>query len=313
MTKLKEIPLICPCKLKTNLTKKDSYYLCNHIDCEHNTYQNKFPIYNNKPIIISEIRTDTICKIEIGKTYVNRSLSKFAKLKKFLKGVNDITENNCDMFIKEIIKRSKNPKILIIGGGEKGDGAEKIYSNESFEIHSVDIYASKNVDVICDAHYLPLRDSFYDGVWIQAVLEHVVEPNQVVKEIHRVLKTNGVVYAETPFMQPVHEGAYDFTRYTVTGHRYLFKNFSLLDMGGFDGPEKFFALSFRYLIWSITRSRIIATLFGVMLHILLRPLKFLTSKATLYDASSGVYFFGKKDNSVKIKHKDLVKLYKGIM
>ena len=36
---------------------------------------------------------------------------------------------------------------------------------------------------------------------------------------------SGIVYAETPFMQQVHEGAYDFTRYTVLGHRYLFKKF----------------------------------------------------------------------------------------
>ncbi len=49
------------------------------------------------------------------------------------------------------------------------------------------------------------------------------------KEIHRVLKDDGIVYADTPFMQQVHEGAYDFTRFTLSGHRWLFKNFALLD------------------------------------------------------------------------------------
>ena len=102
------------------------------------------------------------------------------------------------------------------------------------------------------------------------------------------------MYAETPFMQPVHEGAYDFTRYTVLGHQYLFKNFKLLHIGGLGGAEKFFSLSLKYLIWSITRSRLIASVISFVLAVILRPLSFLASKKSLYDASSGVFFMGKK-------------------
>ena len=203
--------------------------------------------------------------------------------------------------------------MLVIGGGQKGDGTKKLWADKRIEVHSIDIYGSANVDLICDAHYLPLEDKFYDGVWIQAVLEHVVEPDKVVEEIYRVLKKGGVVYAETPFMQPVHEGAYDFNRYTVLGHRYLFKNFNLLAMGGMGGPEQLFALSFKYLIWSITRSKLLAKVFGLILSTLLRPISLFISKAAMYDVSSGVYFFGKKNNFKKIRHKDLVNLYKGLM
>ena len=135
-----------------------------------------------------------------------------------LKGVNQLTIDNCEKFMKEILNFKEKPRVLVIGGGEKGDGTKKLWMEKKIELHSIDIYGSNNVDIICDAHYLPFKNNFYDGVWIQAVLEHVVEPTKVVKEIYRVLKNNGVVYAETPFMQPVHEGAYDFTRYTVLGH-----------------------------------------------------------------------------------------------
>jgi SAM-dependent methyltransferase len=41
--------------------------------------------------------------------------------------------------------------------------------------------------------------------WIQAVLEHALDPPVVVAEIYRVLKPGGLVYADTPFMQRVHE------------------------------------------------------------------------------------------------------------
>lgn len=114
-------------------------------------------------------------------------------------------------------------------------------------------------------------------------------------------------------MQQVHEGAYDFNRFTVLGHRYLFKKFECIDIGGVKGPELVFAWATKYLIWSITRSEKIARVTGILLVILMRPFEVLMSKQSYYDASSAVYFLGKKIIDKKLKHKDLLKLYKGNM
>jgi ubiquinone/menaquinone biosynthesis C-methylase UbiE len=73
-------------------------------------------------------------------------------------------------------------------------------------------------------HDLPFADNSFDGVVVQAVLEHVVDRRAAWRR-HRVLKGRGVVYAETPFMQQVHMGPYDFTRFTHSGHRRLFRWF----------------------------------------------------------------------------------------
>lgn len=310
---MKKIPLTCPCKNKSSLIRLKKSFICNNKNCNHNLETNSFPIFNDIPVIISEEKTDTVCQIKFGKTYINRSSSNFTHLKKIIKGTNKTTKDNCEKFISKILTCNENPKVLVIGGGQKGDGTKKLWTEKKIEVHSIDIYGSENVDIICDAHYLPLEDGYYDGVWIQAVLEHVVEPHKVVNEIYRVLKKDGKVYAETPFMQPVHEGAYDFTRYTVLGHRYLFKNFTLLRMGGIGGPEKFFTLSFKYLIWSITRNKFLAQVLGSVFSILLRPVSLLIDKTSLYDASSGVYFFGQKKDLKKISHKELITLYKGLM
>jgi ubiquinone/menaquinone biosynthesis C-methylase UbiE len=59
---------------------------------------------------------------------------------------------------------------------------------------------------VCDAHHLPFQIESFDGVIVQAVLEHVFDPNRYVEEIHRVLKMDAVVYAETPFIQQADEG-----------------------------------------------------------------------------------------------------------
>ena len=51
--------------------------------------------------------------------------------------------------------------------------------------------------------------------WIQAVLEHVLSPESVVKEIFRVIKNDGIVYSEIPFMQQIHMGKNDFNKYSI--------------------------------------------------------------------------------------------------
>ena len=46
---------------------------------------------------------------------------------------------------------------------------QKNYGWKKIELHSIDIYGSNNVDIICDAHYLPFKNNFYDGVLIKAL------------------------------------------------------------------------------------------------------------------------------------------------
>ncbi len=307
------LPLTCPCKIKSSIQKTETGYICCENDCEHSFEENEFSVINEIPVLVSETRCDTVCVFGGNQTYISRPLKKYSGLKKLIVGESKTTKANCKLFVNELLSSNVNRKVLVIGSGEQGSGTGDLWKNSKIEIHGIDIYGSSSVNAICDAHYLPLESGSYDGVWIQAVLEHVVEPNIVVNEIFRVLKTNGLVYAETPFMQQVHEGAYDFTRFTVLGHRYLFKKFEAIKFGGNKGPELVFAWATRYLVWSITRSRKIGRLFGLAVRLLMRPLESLVSKASMHDASSGVYFFGRKLNSHDLTHKELVKLYEGQM
>ena len=263
------------------------------------------------PVLISELRTDTLCTMTGDKTYVERRDESQGWLKRLVVGVSGTTQANCARFVNDLTATTPRPRVLVIGGGERGSGTEALWSDDRIEITSVDIYPSTHVDVICDGHYLPFRDASYDGVWIQAVLEHVVEPQVVVAEIHRVLKPGGLVYAETPFMQQVHEGAYDFTRFTVLGHRYLFKRFEQIDIGGNKGPEVVFAWSVRYLAWAVLRSRRAARLLGLATGLLMRPLRPLVSEKAMFDGPSGVYFLGRKSDGPALTHKELVTLYRG--
>lgn len=307
----KSLPLVCPCSLKQTLITQGDRLLCSSKNCEHNSREFAFQINNSIPILFSETRTDTVCRLNNDRDYVKRPLVKYSKFKNFLLGKSEVTSSNCRRFLSELFKLSPFPKVLVIGGGEKGSGTDLLWNNVKIEIHSIDIYLSDNVDILCDAHYLPLKGDYYDGVWIQAVLEHVADPSKVADEIYRVLKVNGIVYSETPFMQQVHEGAYDFNRYTILGHRYLFKKFKQIKIGANGGSSLVLAWSIRYFIWALTRSRFIARVFGILFTILLRPLERVISKESLYDSCSGVYFLGVKFDGDMLTHKQLISLYKG--
>jgi SAM-dependent methyltransferase len=184
------------------------------------------------------------------------------KLRDVAFGQNAATINNVKAIISSI---NLKPKILVVGGGAVGSGISAIYSIQDSTIISFDVYDSENVNVVADAHYMPFSSDQFDLVIAQAVLEHVLEPSVVIKEIYRVLKPHGLVYTEIPFLQPVHEGAYDFTRYTLNGHKWLLRDFSLMKAGALQGACTSSLMVFSYMISALFRARIV----GIGIRVLL--------------------------------------------
>lgn len=208
-----------------------------------------------------------------------------------------------------------NSKILVLGGSIKGEGIEEIYSNESYEVIGSDVSFGPYTTVISDAHDIPFEDKTFDGVTVQAVLEHVVEPRRVVDEIYRILKPSGLVYAETPFMQPVHMKQYDFTRFTHLGHRRLFRNFEEIKSGPCGGPGMALAKSYCGFLRSFTESKQLGRVIKIFSHLTSFYLKyfdyFLIDKPGSYDAAAGTFFLGKKSNN-PLSDRSLIDSFKGL-
>jgi SAM-dependent methyltransferase len=183
------------------------------------------------------------------------------------------------------------------------------------ELVDSDVTFGPRTKLVFDAHSIPFEDNSFDGVIVQAVLEHVVDPWRCVEEIHRVLKEDGLVYAETPFMQQVHLGRYDFTRFTHLGHRRLFRKFEEIESGAVCGPAMALAWSYRYFLLSFTTSSFLRRLieaFARLTSFFLTYLDYLLiDKPGTLDAASGYYFIGKKSDLV-LPDKSLIKLYKGL-
>ncbi len=199
--------------------------------------------------------------------------------------------------------------VVVVGGGADEHGLDALYEHPSVDVVGFDVYGSDLVQFIADGHSIPLATGTVDAVIVQAVLEHVLDPPLVVGEIHRILRPGGLVYAETAFMQQVHEGPYDFTRYTESGHRWLFRDFEVIDAGALTGPGTQLAWTADYLVRALTRSQTA----GRVAHRILSPLSYLDRLVPAthsIDNSPAVYFLGRRSES-SLSPRDMAAYYQG--
>jgi SAM-dependent methyltransferase len=243
-----------------------------------------------------------------GSSCVERSDGVLARaVPRILFGYNRVAEGKAAQILADVKTSTLPARLLVIGGGAVGSGIQAMYDDPEVQVIGTDIYHSPHTTLIADGHRLPLADRSVDGVWIQAVLEHVLDPQQVVSEIHRVLRPDGLVFADTPFMQQVHEGAYDFTRFTLSGHRWLFRHFALIDAGTSGGAGMASLWSVRYLARAMTGSGPLGTLMQLAFF-WLRFIDRWAGPRDSADAASAVYFYGRK-SLTPISPKDIVAFY----
>jgi SAM-dependent methyltransferase len=207
-------------------------------------------------------------------------------------------------------------RVLVIGGRVLGQGMEQIISlSNHVEVVHTDVGLGPETQIICDAHDLPFESQSFDCVIAQAVFEHVLDPVRCVKEVHRILKIDGLVYAETPFMQQGHLGPYDFTRFTYLGHRNLFREFVQIEAGALCGPGMALAWAYRYFLCSFAVSRKLRRLISGFAHFTAFFLKYfdewLIDKPGTYDAASAFYFMGRKSDEA-LPAASLLQLYRGM-
>jgi len=305
--------LRCP-KCLFKVAKKDDFYFCLNTGCG-----SIYPIIEGIPIFINEEKS--LFRVE-SYTAINFSEAKSTKkrirkiLFKLIPGIskNIKAKQNFKNYLNHLYSKSSKPKVLVIGGSTIGQGSNVLLTEVNIELIESDVVFGPRTQIILDAHNIPFANETFDGVVCQAVLEHVIDPYICVQEIHRVLKSNGTVYAETPFMQQVHMGAYDFNRFTHLGHRRLFRNFYEIESGAVCGPGMALAWAYSYFILSFTASSKAKKILIPFVHFTSFFLKYfdyyLINKPSALDAASGFYFMGEKSCET-LKDRDLLKLYRG--
>ena len=115
--------------------------------------------------------------------------------------------------LKKILTNFKG-RVIDFGCGQ---GQMKQYLPEKEKYTGIDLFKGKNVDLVCDIKKVPIKDNSFDAAICNAVLEHVENPEVIIKEIIRVTKPGAKIFISIPFLQHYHPDPEDFRRYTAKG------------------------------------------------------------------------------------------------
>ncbi len=135
--------------------------------------------------------------------------------------VNKIFEDN----FLEITNKYTKGKLIDIGCGVKPykDMLSHLVTEHVGVDHQITVHDKSNIDLFGTAYNIPADENSFDSAICTAVLEHLEEPEQAIRECHRVLKQGGYAIYSVPFIWQLHEQPRDFFRYSKYGLQYLFE------------------------------------------------------------------------------------------
>ena len=101
-----------------------------------------------------------------------------------------------------------------------------------------DMREGPGVDRILNLHNINLPPESVGTAFLLDTLEHVEFPYKALKEIHRILRPNGMVILSSVMDFPIHDYPNDYWRFTPEAFKSLLKSFSH-SLVGFAGRERF--------------------------------------------------------------------------
>lgn len=182
-------------------------------------------------------------------------------------------------------------RILNLGSGVKRFGRSAI---------NLDLEPFANVDVVADGQHLPFLDDVFDAVLVEYVVEHVPDSSGIVRELYRVLRRGGLVYATVPFMQSYHGNPDDFYRFTISGFKQFWRAFDHVECGPFGGPTSALVCTAKeYLAILLSfNSRWLYAVLSQVLILPIFPLKYLdlllVHSPNAHNLAFSLYYVGRK-------------------
>jgi SAM-dependent methyltransferase/uncharacterized protein YbaR (Trm112 family) len=284
--------LICPhCRSKV-LPRGESFFCksCGAV----------YPVSSGIPILIDE----SVSAFQISSYRGPKPLTRKERAKRVLRSMlptismNVAAQRSFRQFREQLFALSLNPRVLIVGGATVGAGSEELLGDKGIEFVETDVAIDERTALVCDAHTLPFAEQTFDGVISQALMLYLQDFPRCVNEMMRVLKPGGLVYSDAPFMEQVVGGAYDFYRFTLTGHEYQFRNFEKIASGVSCGPAMATAWSMQYLLLSFSESLGARAAIRIFCKCTLCWMKYLdlllVNKRGAVDAAAGTYFLGRR-------------------
>jgi len=152
----------------------------------------------------------------------------------------NVSGHGYDATLLELIASSDGP-IVDVGAGLRPDYRA--------DVVNLEVVPYPSTDVIAASEYLPFADATFDLVISVAVLEHVRDPFAAARELTRIVRPGGRIFAAVPFLQPYHGYPDHYYNMTAAGLRNLFAEFDVerLDVPASGHPA--FALTWIVKSW----------------------------------------------------------------
>ena len=311
---MKKLPLLllllqCPqCRDVPLLIESDSLIHCTR--CGAN-----YPLTHGRPVLL---RPDN--EIFRQEDYLRAGLPlpdvSMRSLERFIPSPSvNLASQRVLALVRQLLVELSSATVLVVGGGWQRQWLdERLGASGAVRVMYSDIDVGADVDLFCDGHDLPFADGVLDAVVTTAVLEHVLYPERVAAEIQRVLKVGGLLYSELPFMQQVHEGAYDFTRYTLSGHRRLFNGFAEIESGMVAGPGTALVWAIENFVLAFVSNSVYTQWAKALVRLGFAWLKhfdcLLVNRPGAMDGASCTYFLGRKIEG-KVPDREIIARYIG--
>lgn len=193
--------------------------------------------------------------------------------------------------VKKLSERKKN--VLNLGSGN---------DRYNEKIINVDIFPFKEVDIVAKAEHLPFPNNYVDGIINTELLEHVEDPEVVLKEAYRVLKKGGFIITAAPFIESFHGSPQDFYRWSHHGlelmHRKIgFKSQLIAPLAG--PTASFISITQSWLALLLSLNiKYLYYFWIIVLSLFFLPLKlldlFLTHFTMSYNINASNIYIGRK-------------------
>lgn len=151
--------------------------------------------------------------------------------------------SNVSSFVERVGKQYDKPDVLVLDvAPQDHEGAAPYFKQATIETLDIDKDSGATyIADLCADNTSIIPSAHFDFVVCTEVLEHTLQPFDAVKEIQRVLKKGGLVFASSPFNFRIHGPLPDCWRFTEHGWRALFKDFEIVELNELEAKDRFLA------------------------------------------------------------------------
>lgn len=119
-----------------------------------------------------------------------------------------------EFYSNHVAKLEQRSHVLDLGGVKHRKRGQFDIGCHGLNVVYANLSTAKQPDVQSDAAWLPFKPGSFDAVICAELLEHVRDPLSVLREVYRVLRSQGVVLISAPFLYQIHGDPSDYGRYT---------------------------------------------------------------------------------------------------